>query len=99
MTPPLPSSTPRRPALGSPVTAILVRYCVGECRCRYGWAAAEKASAWVRFGLVDRDAPMFGSSGGAEGDRIAARECGEGIVAVGGGPLETRTSQAVWRWN
>jgi hypothetical protein len=88
MTPPLPSSTPRLPELGSPVVAILTRYCMGEgscCRC--GWAAPEKASAWVRFGLVDRDGPRLGSSsGGAEGDRIAARECGEGIVAVGEGP-------------
>jgi hypothetical protein len=36
----------------------------------------------VRFGVDDREAPTAGSSGGAEGERIAARECGEGIVAV-----------------
>jgi len=38
----------------------------------------------VRFGVEDRDAPAGVSSGGAEGDRIAARECGDGIMAVGG---------------
>lgn len=37
----------------------------------------------VRFGVEDREAPAVESSGGAEGERIAARECGEGIVAVG----------------
>jgi hypothetical protein len=38
----------------------------------------------VRLGVEEREPPAVESSGGAEGDRIAARECGEGIVAVGG---------------
>lgn len=38
----------------------------------------------MRFGVEEREPPGIGSSGGAEGDRIAARECGEGIVAVWG---------------
>lgn len=84
MIPLLPSSAPRGPGLGSPVEAILALCWIGDCRCRYGCAEAEKASACVRFGVDDRDAPEFGSSGGAKGDRIEARECGEGIVAVGG---------------
>lgn len=37
---------------------------------------------WDRFGVEDRELPAGVSSGGAEGDSIAARECGEGIVAV-----------------
>jgi hypothetical protein len=43
----------------------------------------------VRFGVEEREPPAVESSGGAEGERIAARECGEGIVAVGGS-YETR---------
>jgi hypothetical protein len=38
----------------------------------------------VRLGVEEREPPAVESSGGAEGERIAARECGEGIVAVGG---------------
>jgi hypothetical protein len=37
----------------------------------------------VRLGVEAREPPVVGSSGGAEGESIAARECGEGIVAVG----------------
>ena len=36
----------------------------------------------MRFGVEEREAPAAESSGGAEGESIAARECGEGIVAV-----------------
>jgi hypothetical protein len=51
---------------------------------RYGWCwcSGSKASACERFGVDDREGPGVGSSEGAEGDRIAAMECGEGIVAV-----------------
>ena len=38
----------------------------------------------MRFGEEEREPPAVESSGGTEGERIAARECGEGIVAVGG---------------
>ena len=38
----------------------------------------------MRLGVEEREPPAVESSGGAEGERIAARECGEGIVAVGG---------------
>jgi hypothetical protein len=36
----------------------------------------------VRFGVEARDVELVVSSLGAEGERIAARECGEGMVAV-----------------
>ena len=36
----------------------------------------------MRFGVVEREPPGLESSGGAEGERIAARECGEGMIAV-----------------
>jgi hypothetical protein len=38
----------------------------------------------VRFGVGEREPPAVESSGGAEGERIAAIECGDGIVAAGG---------------
>jgi len=36
----------------------------------------------VCLGVEEREPPVGSSSGGADGERIAARECGEGIVAV-----------------
>ena len=41
----------------------------------------------MRFGVDEREAAAVESdSGGAEGNRIAASECGEGMVAVWGSP-------------
>lgn len=85
MTPPLPSSAPPVSGLGPPMEAMLARCCcIGEASWRYGWcwcwcwcSADENASACVRFGVDAREPPAEGSSGGAEGDSIAARECGE----------------------
>lgn len=34
------------------------------------------------LGVEEREPPVGSSSGGADGESIAARECGEGIVAV-----------------
>jgi hypothetical protein len=56
----------------------------------------------VRFGVDAREPPPDGSSGGAEGERIAARECGEDfdcvMVAVLGPLMRPGTDCLVWRW-
>lgn len=54
-----------------------------------------------RFGVEDREGPGVGSSEaaeGADGERIAARECGEGIVAVRDPEGDPRHVGEEWGW-
>jgi hypothetical protein len=58
-----------------------VRCCSGEPGCRNGCGAGEKASVCDLLGVVARE-PFTVASLGAVGERMAARECGEVMVAV-----------------